>query len=309
MNFNEALLSNAKKVHKGKKPSLCQQIMIIQKCVLNHLFACKFVFRKNTETDAEILILTCMCVGGSEVRLFRACNSRHFFIPRNNSSGQKLVVNDKVVSDEHELLNCWANHFIYVSSSHLTSVDNTDTHTRSFGYPNDILEAPFDVEELASAIKKLKSGKSGDANGFLLEHGDHSIILWLQSVFNKILTFEDIPPCILLSECLREKAEIHTTPTTTEELPRNLLSVISKCLEMVLLNRLESWLMDNGFPQYGQTVYQKGISCADAIFSTQEAILHNMQVGDYPTLCNFVLEKAFKYPALLEHLCINIVAC
>ena len=70
-----------------------------------------------------------------------------------------------------------------------------------------------------------------------------------------------------------------------------LTSVISKCLEIALLNRLES---DKGFPHYGQTAYQKGISCADAIFSTQEAILQHMRDGD-PTLCCFD-------PVLLEHL-------
>ena len=52
--FNEALLSNAKKCTRER--NLCQQVMIIHKCVLYHLFACKFVFGKNAETDAKILI-------------------------------------------------------------------------------------------------------------------------------------------------------------------------------------------------------------------------------------------------------------
>ena len=54
-------------------------------------------------------------------RLFCDRDSRRFFIPRNNTSGRKLVVDDKVVSDEHELLNCWANHFIksVIITSHL----------------------------------------------------------------------------------------------------------------------------------------------------------------------------------------------
>ena len=84
-----------------------------------------------------------------------------------------------------------------------------------------------------------------------------------------------------------------------------LTSVISKCLEIIHLNRLESLLMEKGFPHHGQTAYQKGISCADAIFSTQEAILQHMRDGEHPTLCCFDLEKAFdctEYPALLEHL-------
>ena len=78
--------------------------------------------------------------------------------------------------------------------------------------------------------------------------------------------------------------------------------------ELVLLSRLESVLMDKGLPHHGQTAYRKGISCADAIFSTQEAVLQRMRDGEHPTLCCFDLEKAFdsiEYPVLLEHLGIN----
>ena len=62
--------------------------------------------------------------------------------------------------------------------------------------------------------------------------------------------------------------------------------------------------MDKGFPHHGQTAYQKGISYADAIFSTQETVLQRMRDGEHPTLCCFDLEKAFdsnEYPVLLEH--------
>ena len=199
-----------------------------------------------------------------------------------------------------------------LSSSHLTSVDSADIqqlYARSFGYPNDILEAPFDVEEIASAIKKRKFGKSGAADGLLpehLKHGGHSIILWLQSVFNKIRTCGDIPPCLKLGitvPVFKGKGRDPLNPNNYRGI--TLTSVISKCLEIALLNRLESWLTDKGFPHYGQTAYQKGISCADAIFSTQEAILQHMRDGDHPTLCCFDLEKAFdsiEYPVLLEHL-------
>ena len=63
--------------------------------------------------------------------------------------------------------------------------------------------------------------------------------------------------------------------------------------------------MDKGLPHHGQTAYRKGISCADAIFSTEEAVLQRMRDGEHPTLCCFDLEKAFdsiEYPVLLEHL-------
>ena len=83
-----------------------------------------------------------------------------------------------------------------------------------------------------------------------------------------------------------------------------LISVLSKCLE-VILERLESLFVEKGFPHPSQTAYQRGLSCTDAIFSTQEAILKHIREGDTPYLCFFDLEKAFdsvEYPTLLSHI-------
>ena len=42
-----------------------------------------------------------------------------------------------------------------------------------------------------------------------------------------------------------------------------------------------------------QSAYQQGISCADAIFATQEAFLKLSRKVDCPYLCLYDLEKAF----------------
>ena len=60
-----------------------------------------------------------------------------------------------------------------------------------------------------------------------------------------------------------------------------------------------------GFPHPSQTAYQKGLSCIDTIFSTQEVILKHIREGDTPYLCFFDLEKAFdsvEYSTLLSHI-------
>ena len=46
-------------------------------------------------------------------------------------------------------------------------------------------------------------------------------------------------------------------------------------------------------PDFAQTAYQKGISCADAIFATQEALLTHVRDGGKPFLCLYDIEKAF----------------
>ena len=68
---------------------------------------------------------------------------------------------------------------------------------------------------------------------------------------------------------------------------------------------MESLFVEKGFPHPSQTAYQRGLSCTDAIFSTQEAILKHIREGDTPYLCFFDLEKAFdsvEYPTLLSHI-------
>ena len=54
-----------------------------------------------------------------------------------------------------------------------------------------------------------------------------------------------------------------------------------------------------------QTAYQHSLSCSDAIFSTQEALLKFVREGDKAYLCLYDLEKAFdtiEFATLLSHL-------
>ena len=80
---------------------------------------------------------------------------------------------------------------------------------------------------------------------------------------------------------------------------------MAKTLEIVMLNRMSPLLDEIGFPDMNQTAYQKGISCADVIFSTQEVLLNYIRQGEKPFLCLYDIEKAFdsvEFPILLRHL-------
>ena len=80
--------------------------------------------------------------------------------------------------------------------------------------------------------------------------------------------------------------------------------VVSKCLEKVILHRMEIQLKEAGFPHLSQTAYQRSVSCSDAIFSTQEALLKFVREGDETYLCLYDLEKVFdsiEFPTLLSH--------
>ena len=54
-----------------------------------------------------------------------------------------------------------------------------------------------------------------------------------------------------------------------------------------------------------QTAYQKGLSCAHAIYATQESILTHIREGGNQCLCFYDVEKAFdsiELPVLLKRL-------
>ena len=75
--------------------------------------------------------------------------------------------------------------------------------------------------------------------------------------------------------------------------------------ELVVLNRMSPTLDEIEFPDINQTAYQIDISCADAVFSTQEVLLNYISQGENPFLCFYDIEKAFdsvEFPVLLHHL-------
>ena len=63
--------------------------------------------------------------------------------------------------------------------------------------------------------------------------------------------------------------------------------------------------MEAGVPHPNQSVYRKRVSCADAIFATQEVINRYLQEGSKVYMCLYDLQKAFDYvefPVLLKRL-------
>ena len=82
-----------------------------------------------------------------------------------------------------------------------------------------------------------------------------------------------------------------------------LTPVLSKVLELLLVNRLVFTLMEQGIPHLNQTGFIKKVSCSEAIFSTLEVLSQYAQKGDTMYMCLYDLQKAFdtvQYPVLLK---------
>ena len=137
-------------------------------------------------------------------QLFKSRDPARFHIPRQKATCRKLVVDGNTVTCEVDLLDCWKAHFSELAKSKLdaNSAENrveSDLHARSFGHNDQVLDTPFTIEEIENAVKKLKVGKGGGFDGLQPEHikySGHSLLIWLQRIFNGIILLEDIPPSL-----------------------------------------------------------------------------------------------------------------
>ena len=137
-------------------------------------------------------------------------------------------------------------------------------------------------------------------------YGGKALKIWLKKIFNCIIVLEEVPDCLkegLVIPIYKKQGKDPLLPSSYRGI--TLSSVVSKLLEIILLQQLSPFLEEQGFPDQLQTAYQKGISCMDAIFATQETLLHHLKEGGQPYLCLFDIEKAFgstEIPILLQHL-------
>ena len=137
-------------------------------------------------------------------------------------------------------------------------------------------------------------------------YGGEALKLWLKKLFNRIIALEEIPTCLnegLIIPVYKGNGKDPLLPDSYRGI--TLSSVITKLFEIVLLQRLTPLLEEVGFPDFSQTAYQKGISCSDAIFATQEALLTHARDNGKPFLCFYDVEKAFdsvELPILLKEL-------
>ena len=68
---------------------------------------------------------------------------------------------------------------------------------------------------------------------------------------------------------------------------------------------MRDMLQEAGIQHINQTAYQRRVSCANAIFATQEAIARYVRGGSGVHMCLYDLEKAFnsiEYPVVFNRL-------
>ena len=249
--------------------------------------------------------------------MLRNNDSGCFRVPIKQTTCHKLQAGGVTVTHPDNLLKVWVSHFESLAQSEANShpiVKEQESElphleSRSHLYEDFTFDTDITMEEVATAVKCLKPGKSGGADNLdpeHLKHGGYTLHVWLLRIFTATLRLESIPPSLKLGVIIPVyKGKGHNPLDPKSYRGITLTSVISKCLEKTMLQRMDIPLTEAGFPHSSQTAYQSSVSCSDAIFSTQEALLKFVREGDDTYLCLYDLEKAFgsiEFPTLLSHL-------
>ena len=157
-------------------------------------------------------------------------------------------------------------------------------------------------------MKKLKKGKSGGIDGLQPEHlkyGGPCLSVWLKNILNASVRMEHIPAAFLTGNIQPIFKGKEKNPLLCNSYRGiTMMPVMMKVFEYAALERFLPILHDARHPLLNQTAYQRNISCQDAIFSSQEAILAAIRDGGQPLLALYDLEKAYsvEHPVLLKSL-------
>ena len=247
--------------------------------------------------------------------LFKENSNNRFKSSTSKTECRGLKIGDDICTDSQEIANHFSDHFANLAksspSSPLRNATSDVSHIELTSFLNcdDLLDDEIMVEEIEGALKALKLGKSGGNDSLDPEHiyfGGDTLKLWLKKIFNTIVSLEELPASLnegLIIPVHKGKGKDPFLPGSYRGI--TLSTVISKLFENILLQRLSPVLEDAGVPDLAQTAYQKGLSCADAIFATQEALLTHVREGGKPFLCFYDIEKAFdsvELPILLRQL-------
>ena len=103
----------------------------------------------------------------------------------------------------------------------------------------------------------------------LLE-GGVTLIKWLTGILNAVICLEAIPDSLKCGIIVPVYKGSGRDPLRADNYRGvTLSSVVSKVLEVLILERLEMVFTEAKFPHPNQSAYRKRVSCADAIFATQ----------------------------------------
>ena len=117
--------------------------------------------------------------------------------------------------------------------------------------------------------------------------------MWLKEVLNTIIEREVVPEVLKMGDIVLVYKGGGKDPLRMDSYRGiTLTSVIAKVLESLVLERMQDILKEAEIPHINWSGYRK-ISCAEAIFATQETIDRYMRESSQVYMCLYDLQNAF----------------
>ena len=124
--------------------------------------------------------------------------------------------------------------------------------------------------------------------------GGGAVVIWLMRILNAIMELKVVQDVLKRGVIVPVykgggknplKVDNYRGATVTS------MVAIYKGLELLVLERLQSIFIEVGLPHVNQTAYRKAVSCADAIFTTQEVIARYLRGGAVSTCACMICRR------------------
>ena len=209
---------------------------------------------------------------------------------------EKLVIGDKIINSERDILNCLNIHFSTIGSHNTKESISLDKATH-FIKPqlNSIILEPVSEVEVASVISNLNSRKASGADEIsvkLIQKLNKIICPVLTSLINESFSSGVYPNCLKMAKVIpvykggsREDAGNYR--------PISLLSNINKVVEKVIYSRLFSFFEKFKIINSCQFGFREGYSTAMAVADFYESVINSNDKGKAVCAVLLDLSKAF----------------
>ena len=135
-----------------------------------------------------------------------------------------------------------------------------------------------------------------------LKGGGDAVVIWLLRILNAVVELEVVPDVLKEGFILPVYKVGGKDPLRVDSYRGvTLTSVVAKVLEFFFLEWLRLVFMEAGLSHVNKSAYRMAVSCADAIFATQNIVARYLRGGSHVYMCPYDRQKAFdlvEYPVL-----------
>ena len=196
--------------------------------------------------------------------------------------------------DEEKASECWRKYFMNLfTDGDVDDNDESDVNVTNASAEN-MEQSKFSLEELRSAVKKLKNGKAAGVDGVtseMVKYGGATLQVRLLQLFNVCFECGKVPVdwvCAVIVPLYKGKGSVNDCKNHRGI---SLLSIVGKLFGRLVIGRVQQ--VTQGKISEEQCGFRPGRGCSDQIFTVQQLIEKCLDVNKKLFVAFVDLEKAY----------------